>query len=621
MTKKVTIIIPVYNGSNYLSEAIDCSLAQTYKNIEVLVVNDGSTDEGKTEAVAKSYGDKIRYIHQENGGVAAALNTGIKNATGDYVSWLSHDDLYIPEKIEIEMNTLEKLKDKNTIIFSNFELINGKGKFLAKTDFLNNESVEEFCQGFYPVIKAGINGCTTLINKKCFDEVGLFDTKLRTSQDYDMWLRLLQKYPSYCIEDSLVKYRIHEKQDTNKNPVVEKESNEIWKKIISTLSKEIIKSWNKNPYEIYYDLYVQMTASKYEEAAKLAYNKAKECYKDQDPYLSIIVPCYNAETTLTETVESLKKQTYGNFEIILVDDSSTDNTVKVIKELIKTDYRIIFTKNKNQKGVSGALNTGISMAKGKLIARQDSDDTAHEDRFKEQVQAFKKNPEIGFCATNINTIREDSSIIKRNLYKAPIGPIEFEAAFVNPVPNATIIYKKELIDKYKLEFSSLKTGEDYAFLLNYLYKTKTKGIYIDRSLYNYRILENSLFHSNVEESINNALEKAREYYYNIMGIEDNGEYNTMCFIREHNSKNFHKNIEKYYAFAKQCQNQFSWNNDDEYKLIKFLLNYQKIYGMFTNKKNTIYRRIKHQVDKNGIFGTIKWMICWPVKKVKRIIKK
>ena len=318
MTKKVTIIIPVYNGSNYLSEAIDCSLAQTYKNIEVLVVNDGSTDEGKTEAVAKSYGDKIRYIHQENGGVAAALNTGIKNATGDYVSWLSHDDLYIPEKIEIEMNTLEKLKDKNTIIFSNFELINGKGKFLAKTDFLNNESVEEFCQGFYPVIKAGINGCTTLINKKCFDEVGLFDTKLRTSRDYDIWLRLLQKYPSYCIEDSLVKYRIHEKQDTNKNPVVEKESNEIWKKIISTLSKEIIKSWNKNPYEIYYDIYVQMTASNYEEAAKLAYNKAKECYKDQNPYLSIIVHCYNAETTLTETVESLKKQTYGNFEIILL---------------------------------------------------------------------------------------------------------------------------------------------------------------------------------------------------------------------------------------------------------------------------------------------------------------
>ncbi len=77
-----------------------------------------------------------------------------------------------------------------------------------------------------------------------------------------------------------------------------------------------------------------------EEAAKLAYNKAKECYKDQDPFLSIIVPCYNAETTLTETIESLKKQTYANFEVILVDDNSTDNTVKVIKELIKTELNI-----------------------------------------------------------------------------------------------------------------------------------------------------------------------------------------------------------------------------------------------------------------------------------------
>ena len=94
----VSIIIPVYNGSNYVKEAIDSALAQTYKNIEVIVVNDGSTD--NTEKIVKSYGDKIRYFYKENGGVASALNLAIENSKGEYISWLSHDDVYYPNKIQ-----------------------------------------------------------------------------------------------------------------------------------------------------------------------------------------------------------------------------------------------------------------------------------------------------------------------------------------------------------------------------------------------------------------------------------------------------------------------------------------------------------------------------------------
>src|SRR4030065_1713637 len=95
---KVSIVIPVYNGSNYLRGAIDSALAQTYKNIEVIVVNDGSDDGGKTEAIANSYGDKIRYICKKNGGVSTQLNVGILAAGGEFISWLSNDDGYIPDK-------------------------------------------------------------------------------------------------------------------------------------------------------------------------------------------------------------------------------------------------------------------------------------------------------------------------------------------------------------------------------------------------------------------------------------------------------------------------------------------------------------------------------------------
>ncbi len=89
---KVSIIIPVYNGEKYVSLAIESALRQTYSNLEIIVVNDGSTD--KTDKICRSYGNKIRYIKKENGGVSTALNVGIDNMTGEYFSWLSHDDLY-----------------------------------------------------------------------------------------------------------------------------------------------------------------------------------------------------------------------------------------------------------------------------------------------------------------------------------------------------------------------------------------------------------------------------------------------------------------------------------------------------------------------------------------------
>ena len=118
---KVSIIIPVYNGSNYVNLAIDSALRQTYKNIEIIVINDGSKD--NTLKIINSYKDKVKVIDKENGGVSTALNLGIKNMTGDYFSWLSHDDLYYPEKIEREVNYLieNNLVGTKTILYSNFD--------------------------------------------------------------------------------------------------------------------------------------------------------------------------------------------------------------------------------------------------------------------------------------------------------------------------------------------------------------------------------------------------------------------------------------------------------------------------------------------------------------------
>ena len=188
--KKVTIVIPVYNGSNYMKDAIDSALAQTYKNLEVIVVNDGSNDDGKTKAIAESYGDKIRYFEKENGGVSTALNLAIEKMTGEYFSWLSHDDMYYPNKIEREMEELKKYDD-NTILYSNFDLINEKGE-KTRSIYLDHNMLT--AKSDYAVLRGAIGGITLLIPKKVFKEEGLFDPKLRCVQDYELWFRVLDKY-------------------------------------------------------------------------------------------------------------------------------------------------------------------------------------------------------------------------------------------------------------------------------------------------------------------------------------------------------------------------------------------------------------------------------------------
>ncbi len=213
MNPLVSIIIPVYNGSNYLAEAIDSALAQTYSNIEIIVVNDGSNDDGATERVALSYGDKIRYIVKENGGVSSALNTGICEMKGDYFSWLSHDDLYAPEKVARQVSLIKTEKDiilcSGSLIDSNGSLMRSHIKAIEKT-LSGAELLNEHINGY------ALNGLGFLVPKTAFEKAGLFDESMRYLQDLDMWLRMMWfDFRFICHRDLLVFSRIHPSQQTN----------------------------------------------------------------------------------------------------------------------------------------------------------------------------------------------------------------------------------------------------------------------------------------------------------------------------------------------------------------------------------------------------------------------
>ncbi|HUT86056.1 MAG TPA: glycosyltransferase [Elusimicrobiales bacterium] len=248
---KVSVIIPVYNGADYLKEAIDSALNQTYKDVEVIVINDGSNDGGATDKIATSYGDKIRYFTKLNGGVASALNLGIKKMEGDYFCWLSHDDIFYPEKTKIQIDFL-KTCDENTILYSDFDVADSNLNLLLSAK-IKDTAPEKF---LYKIMTSSpVHGCTVMISKRCFDEIGLFNEELKTTQDYDMWFKLLKKFKFVHIPQPLIKTRHHSGQGTIMlKPLHSRECNNLYIGFLNKTTDEEISKSSSMPKTMAYAL-------------------------------------------------------------------------------------------------------------------------------------------------------------------------------------------------------------------------------------------------------------------------------------------------------------------------------------------------------------------------------
>lgn len=206
----VSIIIPVYNGSNYVAEAIESALAQTYRNIEILVINDGSTDAGATDEVVSRYAGRVKYISKQNGGVATALNLGIREMRGQYFSWLSHDDVYLPDKVQLQIDFLAESGFPEVVVYTNhYNLIEPE-----KTTYLARHRSWPDLEFRVREIVANnqIHGCALLVPRRAFDVAGLFDEKLRVAQDYDLWFRIAEKFPFRYLDHAGTTGRVHSQQ-------------------------------------------------------------------------------------------------------------------------------------------------------------------------------------------------------------------------------------------------------------------------------------------------------------------------------------------------------------------------------------------------------------------------
>ncbi|WP_144635843.1 glycosyltransferase [Priestia megaterium] len=207
--QQVSVIVPFYNCP-YINQSLDSLMNQTYKNIEIIVVNDGSTQ--YCEKIIP-YLDKIKYVEKENGGTASALNTGIQHATGDYFCWLSSDDIYYPEKTEIQLAFMQK---KNAVFsHTNYYSIDKNSHIITPLLGVHPPTRLKIIKRIRR--KNFINGCSIMVAKNVFDQIGIFDESLPYTHDYDLWIRIIQKFDIDYLPQPLLLYRIHEQMGTKKH--------------------------------------------------------------------------------------------------------------------------------------------------------------------------------------------------------------------------------------------------------------------------------------------------------------------------------------------------------------------------------------------------------------------
>jgi glycosyltransferase involved in cell wall biosynthesis len=215
MSELVSVIIPVYNSSQFLKQSLESVINQTYQNIEIICVNDGSTD--NSLEILQQYSDKISIISQENQGLASALNLGIRKMKGIWFKWFSPDDIMYPYTIQTLID--EAKNNPNTILYSNWEIIDKNGKKLREFQESNYNKLSNFEYNIRLLDRQLINVNTALIPSSLFEKNSIRELADHVAIDYDFFLSsaLLCDTKFYLISKPLIKYRIHSNQLSHKN--------------------------------------------------------------------------------------------------------------------------------------------------------------------------------------------------------------------------------------------------------------------------------------------------------------------------------------------------------------------------------------------------------------------
>ena len=499
MDELISIIVPIYNVEEYLRECLDSIQKQTYPNFECVMVNDGSTDNSKQ--IAEEYLVDIRFklINQSNQGLSSARNTGIKhlNADSSFVSFVDSDDYIhstflekmtrqIEEGVDIIEGLFEHYHDGNIYYFPQ----SGPHKVALET------TVEKLkCLALEKIRNSS---CGKLIRRKMlhgsfFPEGWIFEDLAVVPEfvtSSNKWVK---------IQETVYTYRIRE------NPIITSSFSEkdldifkIFEKFDCFFKDESrnIKIWLERLKLLHINYRIEKIPTQYIER----YQKEKEKILlqieeyEKGELISIIVPIYNVENYLRHCLESIQNQTYQNFECLLINDGSPDNSADICREYVSKDSRFRYFEKENG-GVSSARNLGIERSKGQFITFIDSDDWVDSD-YLEVLYNSLVDERADIAISTYKQFNMDDNCYYVHSYQRGYEKRIFEKyQLIEELPVlerydqsygitfGKIISKKALgIIRFN-EYTTL--CEDMEFWYK-LYLVSNKIIYINKDTYNYR---------------------------------------------------------------------------------------------------------------------------------------
>lgn len=322
-----------------------------------------------------------------------------------------------------------------------------------------------------------------------------------------------------------------------------------------------------------------------------------------NPLVTIVMSVYNGERYLNDAIRSMLNQTYKNFEFIIIDDGSTDNSLKIIEKYKKEDKRIILIKNGINKGLIYSLNKGIDQSKGKYIVRMDADDISFAYRIEKQVEFMEKNYDIAMCGSGMNIFLNNSKLFKiksqsENNYEKLKAILIFKNSFAHP----TMIIRRDILKKEDLKYrEEFKYAEDYGLWIEIASKYKVTNM--KNILLNYRVLADSITRV-ANKNINErkiVFKRIFKNYLKILGVNTSDKQLDIHFEISmcSNLKNYQYSLQE-----KKEYMLFLLNNikNIDYNYLKEYFNYQfincSIYQgeniNFYNEKidRTIYLKLK-----------------------------
>lgn len=237
MAETVSVVIPTYNFGSFIADAITSVLAQTHPAAEIIVVDDGSTDD--TESIVRKFSENVRYIKQENAGVCAARNLGVAESCGKYIAFLDADDAWLPDKIEKQVAKFARDDGIGLVHCGMKEFDSESGDTLQ----LHLEGGEGWVAQRIALWEKPVIGppSSIMVRREVIDEVGGFDTRLKNGEDWEFCLRVARKYKVGFVAEVLVNYRNHGDNATKNIDEMERSTLVAWAKAFDTSDDNFLR--------------------------------------------------------------------------------------------------------------------------------------------------------------------------------------------------------------------------------------------------------------------------------------------------------------------------------------------------------------------------------------------